>query len=319
MRRLRPAASAHIMQILLAFLPTLLMALLRLPRAARSDAKFDCSAACTPGDWPYSCAGHVDGHALLRCLGQGCQYLKAGGEIGAASWCVYRNYSAPASATTWSTHSPSDENHSGDSGGSGSGRASTNSSAAQPCNVSSSTSNANLYTPPTLSSELPEFDVTGFKNSGFTHGMEAQYLSAFPSLIADSYSELDDTAGTAPAALRQACANQGLYSAADLPTVTVSMNISTISSAELMAQCGGDSICVVPTGVTLLMDASINVAALRVLSNPVYGSACARDRYPGKRGQGIARSRDTVFPTACPALAGSRRLLQYCANFVESS
>jgi plastocyanin len=100
--------------------------------------------------------------------------------------------------------------------------------------------------------------------------MEAQYLSAFPSLIADSYSELDDTAGTAPAALSQACANQGLYSAADLaglPTVTVVINSTTISSAELMAQCGSDSICVLPTGVTLLMDASINVAALRVLSH----------------------------------------------------
>ena len=87
----------------------------------------------------------------------------------------------------------------------------------------------------------------------FNQGDTGSFASSWPQLIADSYS------APLPAALEQQC--KGKTGAASLSTVRLS---SSSGAAAAQAACGSQSHCVVPPGVTLTMDGSLDVGALTV-------------------------------------------------------
>ncbi len=73
------------------------------------DARYKC-AVCDPmGDreWPYSCSSMEASstYAHLKCKGNGCQYITKdqakAGDVGFSDWCTYRNFTAPASSSTY--------------------------------------------------------------------------------------------------------------------------------------------------------------------------------------------------------------------------
>ena len=73
------------------------------------DARYKCTVCDPMGDreWPYSCS-QMEGsttHAHLKCKGNGCQYITKAqvkaGDLGAGDWCTYRNFTAPASSSTY--------------------------------------------------------------------------------------------------------------------------------------------------------------------------------------------------------------------------
>lgn len=88
----------------------------------------------------------------------------------------------------------------------------------------------------------------------FGEADEAAYLAAFPELIKDSYS------APLPAELTTRCKNR-LPIMADLPTLTIS---SSMTSTNLQTFCGENSICTIPSGLTVTMNSNLNLAALIV-------------------------------------------------------
>ena len=103
--------------------------------------------------------------------------------------------------------------------------------------------------------------------SGFQENDEDVYMSNFSTIIADSYSALDDRA---PQALLDQCRsfNGDAVNAANA-AVEVVLQASTpdglyVSAASAAAQCGSTSLCIIPPGLTLRMETHLNVAALVV-------------------------------------------------------
>lgn len=85
----------------------------------------------------------------------------------------------------------------------------------------------------------------------FAQEDEAVYLNVFNTLIKDSYS------ATLPQDLLATCKNQPKTSTTTIRTITMSM-----FSSDLQSFCGTDSICTVPTSLTVTMNSNLNVAAL---------------------------------------------------------
>ena len=88
---------------------------------------------------------------------------------------------------------------------------------------------------------------------GFSQQDEARYLSVFSTLIKDSYSAPLSTD------LTTKCKSQGQVINAPVLSITSSM-----TSDVLQSFCGTSSICTIPSGITVTMTSSLNVAALVV-------------------------------------------------------
>ena len=228
------------------------------------DAKYNCSSKCA-GNWPYSCSPGWDGLEALRCKGSGCQYLQPG-EVGHVSWCIYRNFSAPADSATWS-----DGTGGGGGGEGGSGTTPTTAPTTTPTDGDNAAQPCNITTPPVTTPPGAVLRPTQTypaivdipKGGGYLEEHEEYYLGSFEALIADSYSEMK----VAPQSLKDACVHKpSIINPSDLPEVILTSEanseIATISAAEVTIQCGTASICVVPKGLTLLMNGNLNVAAL---------------------------------------------------------
>lgn len=80
---------------------------------------------------------------------------------------------------------------------------------------------------------------------------EVEYLNAFSTLIKDSYS------APLPQSLIATCKNQPQTRTTTIKSITESM-----LSSDLQAFCGTESICTVPSGLTVTMNSNLNVAAL---------------------------------------------------------
>ena len=85
----------------------------------------------------------------------------------------------------------------------------------------------------------------------FAQEDEAAYLGAFSTLIKDSYS------APLPQDLVATCKNQPQTTTSTVKSITTS-----VLSSSLQAFCGTDSICTIPTGLTVTMNSNLNVAAL---------------------------------------------------------
>ena len=85
----------------------------------------------------------------------------------------------------------------------------------------------------------------------FAQDDEAAYLDAFSTLIKDSYS------ASLPQDLISTCKNGPQTTTTTIKSMTTSM-----LSSDLQLFCGNESICTVPTGLTVTMNSNLNVAAL---------------------------------------------------------
>lgn len=237
----------------------LLFCFARLPLAV-GDAQYDCIGQC-PGSWPYGCAGSISGKEKLRCSsGGGCQYLNAG-EVGNVAWCIYRDYSA-ADPGTSSTSAPAAAPQTGST--LAPATSPTPPTAAPTCKLPASVPVPSGVLRPPRDPSIALVDVPG-TGGGYNEGHEAPYLGSFQSLTSDSYSELDSP--SAPSSLAAACANKGVAVSAlsTLPERVLSADGAVINTAAAAAQCAGDVVaCVVPNGMTLRMDASLDLTALIV-------------------------------------------------------
>ena len=248
-------------------LPSLILLVAIFPLLSQvvvGDAKYDCSSKCT-GNWPYSCSPGWDGLEALRCNGAGCQYLQPG-EVGHVSWCIYRNFSAPADSSTWPTSTPSTTPTTTPSTTPSTTPTTTptdGDNAAQPCKITTPP----VVTPPDDAVLRPTQTYPAIvdipKGGGYLEEHEEYYLGSFEALIADSYSEMK----VAPQSLKDACVHKpSITNPSNLPEVILTSEanseIATISAAEVTIQCGTASICVVPKGLILLMNGNLNVAAL---------------------------------------------------------
>lgn len=92
-----------------------------------------------------------------------------------------------------------------------------------------------------------------------------RYLTEFPTLVGASWQQ------PLPPALAGACAGQGSFQAS-LPE-TLAGTSTWISAADAARNCGAASLCVVPSQSTLLMDSSLNVAALLVRGAVLWGDS----------------------------------------------
>ena len=88
---------------------------------------------------------------------------------------------------------------------------------------------------------------------------EAAYMNAFSTLIKDSY------AAPLPQDLRTRCENQNQLTAATSRTIANSM-----TSSDLQIFCGTDTICTIPTGLTVTMNSNLNVAALVISGSLIW-------------------------------------------------
>ncbi len=79
-----------------------------------------------------------------------------------------------------------------------------------------------------------------------------------------SYSQVDDTstanANKAPQELLNECKNSG--KAYPVQEIVVAGGGGIVSASFVQSQCGTDSICILPLGMTLVMDGNLNVGAL---------------------------------------------------------
>ena len=228
---------------------------------ANGDARYNCGDVC-PGGWPYGCSGGWNGLALLRCKGGGCQYMTEDqvkvGNIGHPDWCMYRNFSAPASTATYV---PPSQPSSPQPAPTGSGSSSTPSPSPSPgC----------TRAPPSVTTPsipvLPAAPTFTVKKMPFNEGNEEEFLASFESLISDSYAESNNVS-SAPRNLTQFCRNQGLFfnNSDTLDEVEISGNgDNVVFPSEVSAQCGSSKICVIKAGLTLKMKGSLNVAALKI-------------------------------------------------------
>jgi len=89
--------------------------------------------------------------------------------------------------------------------------------------------------------------------TGFSQQDEARYLSNFNTLIKDSYS------APLPTEIITKCKSKGQLT--NVPVVSIT---SSMTSDVLQTRCGSSSICTIPSGITVEMTSSLNVASLVV-------------------------------------------------------
>jgi len=109
-----------------------------------------------------------------------------------------------------------------------------------------------------------------FQAKAFQQGSENEYLSNFDKIIASSYSAVDDLSNDhnpAPPDLIRNCKNSKNK---PVSNIVVSSNSPFITASSVSIQCGTDSVCIVPDGMTLEMDTDLNVGALIVRGSLVW-------------------------------------------------
>ena len=98
---------------------------------------------------------------------------------------------------------------------------------------------------------------------------ESLYIENFDSITADSYSAIDDD--IAPERLLEECKNTAHVSNPMEEIVVKAPSGGTlVSSSSVSLQCGLDSKCIIPAGVAVTMDSSLNVASLVIRGSIIW-------------------------------------------------
>lgn len=98
-----------------------------------------------------------------------------------------------------------------------------------------------------------------------TYTLPSRKVANFDTIMSASYSQVDDTSSANTNRPPQELLNQCKNSGKSYPTSeVVVMGGGIVSSSFVQSQCGIDSICIVPIGMTLVMDGNLNVGALIV-------------------------------------------------------
>jgi len=97
--------------------------------------------------------------------------------------------------------------------------------------------------------------------SAFNQAQEIDYLNRFQQIDDASYSAVDDPTSSVPDDLLTQCKGDS-----DTPSVEVYVTATsgTISSSSVANQCGDNTICIIPSGIVIEMNHSLNVGALIV-------------------------------------------------------
>jgi hypothetical protein len=93
----------------------------------------------------------------------------------------------------------------------------------------------------------------------FGEADEPSYLQSFDTLIKDSYSS------PLPNDLKAECKGMN-----QIVTSTVKYITASMTSSELQAFCGHNSICTIPAGYTVTMNSNLNLAALVVKGTLIW-------------------------------------------------
>ena len=88
----------------------------------------------------------------------------------------------------------------------------------------------------------------------FQNTDESRYLNVFDKMTSESYST------PIPADIETKCKNQGL----ELNPKVLTTSSSIITSLDMQTFCGTTSICTIPSGLTVKVTSSLNLAALIV-------------------------------------------------------
>ena len=88
-------------------------------------------------------------------------------------------------------------------------------------------------------------------------------LANFNAIVSATYSVVKDSPGTLPPNLLSTCGNIGAVTSTGNVTVQADAT-GIVSSSIVSAQCGNDSVCIIPFGTTLQVDTSLNLGALIV-------------------------------------------------------
>jgi len=113
-----------------------------------------------------------------------------------------------------------------------------------------------------------------FVDGALSQDEEGAYLTNFNRIMEASYSQVDDlsSANTNQPSqeLLNQCKNRG--NSEPLREITVTGS-GIVSASFVQSQCGTDSICILPNGLTLIMDGNLNVGALIVRGEFVWNTA----------------------------------------------
>lgn len=106
---------------------------------------------------------------------------------------------------------------------------------------------------------------------GFAQTQEGDYLARFNQIMEASYSQVDDLSSgnlnRPPQELIDQCKNGGIVNPTNEIIVMTTDGSDTISSSLVESQCGLDTVCIIPEGLTLQMNGNLNVGGLIVRGN----------------------------------------------------
>ena len=95
------------------------------------------------------------------------------------------------------------------------------------------------------------------------HHSSSSHTENFDSIQAASYSVINDPDANLPPDLLSVCKDKGINPPAREVVVQTDSS-GLVNSSTVSTQCGGDSVCVIPFGITLQVDTSLSLAALIV-------------------------------------------------------
>ena len=112
----------------------------------------------------------------------------------------------------------------------------------------------------------------------YHRGEESLYMQNFDSIIADSYSAVDDD--SAPGLLLQECKNTPFVKEpVQEVIVKASEDNAFLSSSSVKMQCGLDTKCIIPAGVAVTMDSNLNLASLVIKGSIIWNDQTQKENH----------------------------------------
>mmetsp|Transcript_43333 Transcript_43333/g.48510 ORF Transcript_43333/g.48510 Transcript_43333/m.48510 type:complete len:1556 (-) Transcript_43333:209-4876(-) len=131
---------------------------------------------------------------------------------------------------------------------------------------------------------LPTSYFVAVVDGAVSQGEQGLYLANFEKIMEASYSQVDDLTNEninqPPQELLDQCKDRGFNTInSNTREVTVnSSNGNIVSASSVQNQCGTDTICLIPDGVTVQMDDNLYIGALIIRGNLEWNTATQSDQ-----------------------------------------